>query len=50
MHGNEKMAVEDVWGIGIAIGVKFNGDNANRFNALVRAEKGKQVQGNVSRG
>jgi hypothetical protein len=25
MHGNEKVAVEDVWGLGKTIGVKFNG-------------------------
>jgi len=28
MHGTEKVAVEDVRGIGKAIGVKFNGSNA----------------------
>ncbi|MCI52788.1 hypothetical protein A2U01_0074034 [Trifolium medium] len=50
MHGNEKMAAEDVWGIGKAIGVKFNCDNANRFSALVGTEKGKHVHGNASRG
>ncbi|MCI73520.1 hypothetical protein A2U01_0094784, partial [Trifolium medium] len=50
MHGNERMAMEDVWGIGKAIDVKFKGDNANRFSALVRAEKGKQVHGNAARG
>ncbi|MCI96836.1 endonuclease/exonuclease/phosphatase family protein, partial [Trifolium medium] len=44
MHGNERMAVEDVWGIGKAISVKFTDDNANRFSALVRAKNGKQAQ------
>ncbi|MCI08523.1 DUF4283 domain protein, partial [Trifolium medium] len=39
MHGNEKMAVDDVWGIGKAIGVKFKSDNANMFSALSRANK-----------
>ncbi|MCI89401.1 hypothetical protein A2U01_0110689, partial [Trifolium medium] len=29
MHGNDKMAVDDVWGIGKAIGVKFNSENVN---------------------
>ncbi|XP_045831090.1 uncharacterized protein LOC123922415 [Trifolium pratense] len=30
------MAVNDVWGIGKAIGVKFKGDNVNMFNLLSR--------------
>jgi hypothetical protein len=34
LRGNEEVAVEDVWGIGKAIGVKFNGDKANMFNVL----------------
>ncbi|MCI84103.1 hypothetical protein A2U01_0105379, partial [Trifolium medium] len=42
--------VEDVWGIGKAIGVKFKGDNTNRFSALVRVDKGKQAHGNAARG
>jgi hypothetical protein len=50
MHGSEKMAVEDVWGIGKAIGVKFTSDNANRFRALVRAGKGKQPRVDAARG
>jgi hypothetical protein len=50
MHGSEKMAVEDVWGIGKAIGVKFTSDNANRFSALVRAGKGKQPRVDAARG
>ncbi|PNX87532.1 hypothetical protein L195_g043622 [Trifolium pratense] len=41
VHGNDHMAVDDVWGIGKAIGVKFNGDNVNMFNILSRASKGK---------
>ncbi|MCI47073.1 sulfate transporter, partial [Trifolium medium] len=44
MHGNEQMAVEDVWGIGKAIGVKFNGDNANMFSVLSRAGKRQQAK------
>ncbi|MCI67977.1 hypothetical protein A2U01_0089236, partial [Trifolium medium] len=39
MHGNEQLAVDDVWGIGKAIGVKFNNDNANMFSALARTGK-----------
>jgi hypothetical protein len=45
MHGNEKVGVEDVWGVGKAIGVKFNGDLANMFNILSRAGKGKKKVG-----
>ncbi|PNX78571.1 hypothetical protein L195_g034549 [Trifolium pratense] len=43
VHGNDQLAVDDVWGIGKAIGVKFKGDNANMFNILSRASKGKRV-------
>ncbi|PNX85649.1 hypothetical protein L195_g041719, partial [Trifolium pratense] len=42
VHGNDHMAVDDVWGIGKAIGVKFKGDNVNMFNILSRASKGKR--------
>ena len=45
MHGNEKVAVEDVWGVGKAIGVKFNGDPTNMFNMLSRAGRGKNGNG-----
>ncbi|MCI72607.1 hypothetical protein A2U01_0093870, partial [Trifolium medium] len=38
MHENEKVAVEDVRGIGAAIGVQFNGDEANMFSVLSRGE------------
>lgn len=41
MHENEKVAVEDVWGIGKVIGVHFNGDTHNMFGVLVRKGKGK---------
>jgi hypothetical protein len=34
LHGNEQVAVDDVWGIGKSIGIKFNGDKANMFNVL----------------
>ncbi|MCI06207.1 sulfate transporter [Trifolium medium] len=43
MQGNEQVAVDDIWGLGKAITVKFNGDNMNMFNVLSRAGKGKQV-------
>ena len=36
LHGNNEVAVEDVWAIAKAIGVKFNGDKANMFNVLSR--------------
>ncbi|PNX65483.1 hypothetical protein L195_g054560 [Trifolium pratense] len=42
MQGTAQMAVDDVWGIGKAIGVKFNGDNVNMFRVLSRAGKGKK--------
>ncbi|PNX61818.1 hypothetical protein L195_g060851 [Trifolium pratense] len=42
VHGNEQLAVDDVWGIGKAIGIKFKGDNVNMFNILSRAGKGKK--------
>ncbi|PNX65598.1 hypothetical protein L195_g062681, partial [Trifolium pratense] len=44
VHGNDQLAVDDVWGIGKAIGVKFKGDNVNMFNILSRASKGKRVE------
>ncbi|MCI45414.1 sulfate transporter, partial [Trifolium medium] len=48
MHGNEQLAMDDVCGIGKAIGVKFNKDNVNMFSAnmlsaLARSGKGKKV-------
>jgi hypothetical protein len=46
LHGNEEVAVEDVWGIGKAIGVKFDGENHNMFSVLSRAGKGKSVSKN----
>ncbi|MCI63306.1 hypothetical protein A2U01_0084563, partial [Trifolium medium] len=49
MHGNARMVVDDVWAIGKVIGVKFNGENANRFSALIRAGKGKQGQTEAAR-
>ncbi|MCH86584.1 hypothetical protein A2U01_0007442, partial [Trifolium medium] len=43
-QGNDRMTVDDVWGIGKAIGIKFKGDNSNMFNVLSRASKSKQVR------
>ncbi|MCI80061.1 hypothetical protein A2U01_0101332, partial [Trifolium medium] len=39
MHGNETVAVEDVRGIGAAIGVQLNGEEANMFSVLSRGGK-----------
>lgn len=50
MHGNNKVAVEDVWGVGKAIGVKFNGDPANTFNVLSRVGRGKKAGGEGVKG
>jgi len=50
MHGNEKVAVDDVWGMGKAIGVEFNGDPANMFNVLSRVGRGKKVVGEGLKG
>jgi len=41
LHGDEKIAVEDVWGIGKAIGVQFNGDSHNMFGVLARGRNGR---------
>jgi hypothetical protein len=37
--GNEEVAVEDIWGIGKAIGVIFKGDTHNMFGALSRSKQ-----------
>lgn len=37
LHGKVEASVEDVWGIGKAIGVKYKGDKMNSFNLLSRA-------------
>jgi len=34
LHGNSEVVVEDVWGIGREIGIKYKGDKMNRFNVL----------------
>ncbi|GAU42656.1 hypothetical protein TSUD_398610 [Trifolium subterraneum] len=42
MQGNEQKAMDDVWELGNAIGVKVKGDNANMFSVLSRATKGRK--------
>jgi hypothetical protein len=44
MHGNEKVAMEDVWGIGKAIGIQFNGETHNMFGVLARKGRGMGVK------
>jgi hypothetical protein len=45
MHGDEKVAVEGVRGIGEAINVKFKGDSTNMFSVLSRGGRGlKKVE------
>lgn len=44
------MAVEDVWGIGKAIGVNFDGDTHNMFSLLSRLGKGKRESKNKGDG
>jgi len=43
LHGDEDVAVEDVWGIGKAIGVRFNGGKANMFDVLFRKGRRRQI-------
>jgi len=50
LHGSEKVAVEDVWGVGRAIGVKFNGDTHNIFSVLSKAGKGVRASESVVMG
>jgi len=40
LHGKEKEAAEDVWGLGKAIGLHFEGDIHNMFGALSKSESG----------
>jgi len=42
LRGNEEVEVEDVRGIGKAIGVNFKGDSHNRFSVLSRVWKEKR--------
>jgi len=37
LHGKKDVVVEDVWGTGKALGVKYKRDKMNRFNLLSRA-------------
>jgi len=48
LHGNDKVAVDDIWRIGKVVGLKFNGDKNNMFNVLSRAGIGKK-EGGVGR-
>jgi len=50
MHGNKKAVVDNVCGLGNAIGVKFNGDPANMFNVLTRVGRGKKDTGEGDKG
>ena len=36
LHGNKKVATEDVREIGLSLGVNFKGDKNNSFNLLTR--------------
>jgi len=42
LYGKEKEAAEDVWGIGKAIGLPFEGDNHIMFSVLSRVGNGKR--------
>jgi len=42
VHGNEKVVMEDVKGIGEAIGVQFYGNNNNMFGVLSRKGRGRK--------
>ena len=42
LHGKEKEATEDVWEIGKAIGLQFEGDTHNMFSVLSRGGNGKR--------
>jgi len=50
LHGKEKEAAEDVWGIGKALGLQFEGDVHNRLSVLSRAGKGKKGSKNCEVG
>ena len=42
LRGNEEMEVEDVRGMGKAIGINFKGDNHNIFSVLSRVKRDKE--------
>ncbi|MCI19032.1 sulfate transporter, partial [Trifolium medium] len=50
MQGNDQVAVDDVWGIWKAIGVKFKGDNVNMFSVFARVGKVKQAASGQAQG
>ena len=50
LHGKEKEAVEDVWGIGKALGLQFVGDTHNMFGVLSRGGTGKRESVDCARG
>ena len=39
LRGNKEVEVEDVRGMGKAIGINFKGDNFNRFSVLSRVKR-----------
>lgn len=41
LRRNEEVEVENVWGLGKAIGVNFKGENHNMFSVLSRVKKDK---------
>lgn len=47
VHGNEKVVVDDVKGIGEAISVQFNGSNNNMFGVLSRRGGERERRGGV---
>ncbi|PNX58449.1 hypothetical protein L195_g059196 [Trifolium pratense] len=50
MQGTEQMTVDDIWGLGKTIGVKFQGDNVNLFNVLSRAGRVKKGPSSSQKG
>jgi len=50
LHGKEKEAAEDVWWIGKAIGLHFEGDTHNMFSVLSRSGNGKRETKNCDDG
>jgi hypothetical protein len=50
LHGKEKEAVEDVWGIGKDLGLQFQGETHNMFEALARKGDGKRESRRLDEG
>lgn len=46
---NEQVAIDDVWGIGKAVGLKFNGDKNNLFDVLSREGRKNKVRGGIEK-